>query len=74
MATPATAEPARRLRLALEMFDLGVAMKRAQLHRRHPQHNEMEIDEALVRWLHHRPGAEHGDAPGRPAPWPREPR
>jgi hypothetical protein len=25
----------------------------------------------LVAWLRDRPGAEHGDAAGRPIPWPR---
>ncbi|HET7486585.1 MAG TPA: hypothetical protein VFJ85_01555 [Acidimicrobiales bacterium] len=56
-----TAE-ARRFRTALAMADLGVALMRQNLRRRHPGASEVEIDARLRRWLADRPP----DAPGRP--------
>lgn len=64
---------ARRFRLALDLFEAGVQMMRQRLRREHPDLPEAEIEARLVRWLQERPGAEHGDAPGRPVPWPRNP-
>lgn len=57
----------RRLRTALELHDAGVALMRQNLRRAHPQASEAEISAALGRWLRERPGAEQGDADGRPA-------
>jgi hypothetical protein len=68
------AEAATRLRLALDLFEAGEAMKRAQLRREHPEAPEAEIESLLLAWLRERPGAEHGDAAGRPIAWPRPPR
>ncbi len=62
---------ARRLRLALEMYEAGVAMRRRTLRREDPDASEREIAERLNAWLQTRPGAEHGDAVGRPGTWPR---
>ena len=39
---------------------------RQNLRRRHPELAEVEIDRLLAESLLHRPGAEHGDAVGRP--------
>lgn len=64
-------EAARRLRLALELFETGEAMMRERLRREHPELSGAEIEARLLAWLHERPGAEHGDAPGRPGTWPR---
>lgn len=58
--------PAERLRIALDLHDAGVEMMRQNLRRRHPDADEQEIERLLVVWLHERPGAEHGDAVGRP--------
>jgi hypothetical protein len=55
----------QRLRLALSLFDDGVELMRQNLRRRHPGASEAEIFEALGAWLRTRPGAEHGDCPGR---------
>ena len=41
---------------------------RQNLRRRHPEADEAEIERGLAAWLRHRPGAEHGDAVGRPCP------
>jgi hypothetical protein len=61
---------ARRLRLALEMFDAGEAMMRQKLMREHPGEGPDAIQRRLLAWLRHRPGAEQGDAEGRPVAWP----
>jgi len=47
------------------MFDAGVSMMRARLHREHPDADDREIDHLVRVWLHTRPGAEDGDSPGR---------
>jgi hypothetical protein len=65
------AAAARRFRLALELFETGVDMMRQKLRREHPEWSDVEVDAQLAAWLRKRPGAEHGDAEGRPAPWPR---
>ena len=59
---------ADKLQMALELADAGIAMRRAQLEREHPEASPAEIDTLLSAWLQHRPGAEHGDAEGRAAP------
>jgi hypothetical protein len=61
----------RKLRVALSLHEDGVAMMRLNLRRRHPTENEAQIASRLHAWLHHRPGAEHGDADGLPVSWPR---
>jgi hypothetical protein len=63
-------EAAERLRTALEMFELGEAIMRQNLRRADPEASEHDIDARLRVWLLERPGAEHGDAPGRPRPVP----
>lgn len=66
--------PAERLRTALEMCDAGVEMMRLNLRRRFPEEGNEQIAARLSAWLRERPGAEHGDAPGRAVPWPPPPR
>ncbi|UQA56200.1 hypothetical protein [Polyangium aurulentum] len=62
---------ADKLRLAFELHDAGVALMRQNLRRRLPAASEEEIDARLAAWLKERPGAELGDAEGRPVAWPR---
>ncbi|MCG3194985.1 MAG: hypothetical protein DIJKHBIC_04253 [Thermoanaerobaculia bacterium] len=62
-----------RLRIAFELFELAEAMVRQNWRRKHPGASEEELDAAVADWLSRRPGAEHGDAEGRPMPWPRQP-
>jgi hypothetical protein len=38
---------------------------RQSLRRNHPEADDQEIDRRLSAWLRERPGAEHGDCPGR---------
>jgi hypothetical protein len=64
-------EHAARFRLALDLFATGEALMRQSLRRETPGASEAE-ETALVAWLQHRPGAEHGDAVGRPGLWPRQ--
>ncbi len=58
---------AERFRLTLELHELGVALMRQNLRRRYPRASEATIEERLGRWLVERPGAEQGDAEGRPS-------
>jgi hypothetical protein len=69
-ARPLSAE-AQRLLTAFDLFEAGVDMMRHRLFREHPDASPEKIEELLGAWLMHRPGAELGDAPGRPATWPR---
>lgn len=55
---------AGRLRLALEMFEVGERMQRARLRRAHPDSSDGEIESLVREWLACRPGAENGDCPG----------
>lgn len=64
------ARAAEKLRIAFELFEAGLALMRQNLRRRHPEESEAEIDARLSAWLRERPGAEHGDAEGRPGGWP----
>jgi hypothetical protein len=65
------AEAAERLRLALDLFEAGESIMRQNLRRRFPAASAAEIEERLEEWLAKRPGAELGDAVGRPTTWPR---
>lgn len=56
--------------MTLALFDLAEAQMRQRLRRKHTGVSEEEIDAMVRAWLLHRPGAEHGDAVGRPIPWP----
>jgi hypothetical protein len=62
------------LRAALALFDAGVAMMRQNLRRADPQADDATISARLQAWLTTRPGAEHGDAEGRPIDFPRSSR
>ncbi|HUP65241.1 MAG TPA: hypothetical protein VM557_08170 [Thermoanaerobaculia bacterium] len=56
---------ARNLRLALELFEAGEQLKRQSIRRMNPDATDAEIEEKIVEWLRDRPGALHGDCPGR---------
>jgi len=64
--------PAQRLRVALDLFELGETMLRQRLRRTRPAATDAEIEEAVAAWRTERSGAEHGDAPGPSRPWPLE--
>ena len=55
-----------RLELALELFAAGLEMRKQQLRRNHPLATADEIEARLRAWLAERPGAEIGDAQGKP--------
>lgn len=59
--------PAEKLRAAFELHEVGVALMRQNLRRRHPTASDERIEELLANWLRTRPGAEHGDSAGRPS-------
>lgn len=56
----------QKLRIALDLHQTGVDLMRQNLHRRHPDAEELEIQSLLNEWLQTRPGAQQGDCPGRP--------
>jgi hypothetical protein len=58
---------AERLRLAIDMFEFGVRMQRARLHRTYPAADDAVLDAAVQEWLLERPRAALGDAPGSPS-------
>jgi len=64
-------EAAARLKITLELSELGVGMTRERLRREHPHASKTELDALLARWLRERPGAEEGDGVGKPVTWPR---
>jgi hypothetical protein len=65
--------PAERFRMTLALFEFAEAQMRQRLRRKHAGASEEEIDGMVRAWLLHRPGAELGDAVGRPIPWPPRP-
>jgi len=62
---------ARRLRVALQLHEAGVEIRRQALRRENPEASDAQIAALLRDWLRTRPGAEHGDAEGHPGIWPR---
>jgi hypothetical protein len=56
---------------ALDLFRTGEDLMRQRLRREHPELSPSAIEQRLAEWLRARPGAEFGDAPGTPIPWPR---
>jgi len=59
--------PAERLRVAFELSDAAIVLVRARLRRQHPDATEADLDARVEAWLTERPGAEGGDAVGRPS-------
>jgi hypothetical protein len=59
--------PAEKLRAALELHEVGVELMGQNLRRRHPDASDETIEQLLTDWVRTRPGAEHGDAAGRPS-------
>jgi hypothetical protein len=62
---------AEAFRVTLDLFETGVALMRQNLRRQDSSATEEDIDQRLAAWLHHRPGAELGDAVGQPPARPR---
>jgi hypothetical protein len=71
VSTEKAALIAKRFQTTLALFELGEAMLRQKLKRKHPHATEAEINSYVREWLERRPGAEHGDGVGRPVAWPR---
>jgi len=57
---------AERFRIALDLFETGLRLRREALRRSNPDASEAQIDDLLTRWLQERPGAEAGDGPSQP--------
>lgn len=56
---------ADRLRLAIDMHDVGLRMYRQRMRREHPRATEAEIDARVQHWLTDRADSRFGDCPGR---------
>ena len=54
---------AERLRIALDLWETGVILRRQALRREHPELSTTQIEALVNRWLATRPGAEKGDGP-----------
>jgi hypothetical protein len=59
-----TASAANRLRLALDMYEVGERMQRQRLRRRHPDASPAEIEAEVRAWRARRPGNAAGGHPG----------
>ena len=46
---------AEKLRLAVQLHNTGVQLKKQQLKRRHPKHSEVQIMAQLYEWLQQTP-------------------
>ena len=64
---------ASRLRQAIEMYAVGLAMMWQNLKRRHPNESDAQLDSRLEAWLHERPDETEWPH-GKVVPWPRPPR
>jgi hypothetical protein len=58
----------QRLRIALDMYEVGEQMERQRLRRRTPEASDAQIEAQVAAWRRRRPGAEGGDCPGHPSP------
>ena len=56
---------------AMEMYEAAEAAVREEFRQQNPTATEQEVEEHVLAWLRHRPGAEYGDGYGVPVPWPR---
>lgn len=61
--TPSMKTLGERLRIALDLWETGVAFKRQALRREHPDLDDDQIEALVNKWLATRPGAEKGDGP-----------
>lgn len=55
----------------MDLYELAEQLLRQRLRREDPKRSRAAIEAEVNRWRTNRPGAEHGDAPGRVVPWPR---
>ena len=70
-----TCDPeAEGIRMAIELYGAAESLLRERLRDEHPEETEEQIELRIREWLHRRPGAEAGDAKGRPGSWPRIPK
>lgn len=71
-ATNSRRQLGKGLELAFDLFEAGEQIMRQNLKRRHPDAAPEEIEARFAEWLAQRPGAELGDAVGKPVEWPRK--
>lgn len=54
LSDPPELTPSQKLRLAIEMAEQGIAMKRRTLRRQRPEATDAEVDALLQAWLQER--------------------
>lgn len=54
------------IQVAFDLAETAALMVEATYRRKHPDASDDEVAEHVRRWWGERPGAVHGDAPGRP--------
>jgi hypothetical protein len=57
-------DPIALTRQLLDLYQTSQDLMRQNLRRRHPGASEKEVEERLIAWSQHRPGAELGDVGG----------
>jgi hypothetical protein len=57
-------DPKTLARQVSDLYQTAKDLMQQNLRRRHPGASQEELAERLRDWLHHRPGAEHGDVSG----------
>jgi hypothetical protein len=62
---PNAKELGARLRFALDLVEAAEELFRRRVRRENPAISEEEIDSLFAGWVHDRPDAPYGDAPGR---------
>jgi len=58
----------KRMEVTFDLCETAEVIMRQNLRRRNPGLDAAGIERLLIEWRHRRPGAEHGDAVGRPIP------
>jgi hypothetical protein len=71
MRSLADRDAASKLREAIELYDLGLAMMRQNLQRRFPDECDARIERRLLEWRLDRADAPDGDGEGTLVPFPR---
>jgi len=61
-----------RLRMALDLYPVGVDLQRQRLRRAHPDESDEQIEARLLSWRLRE--GEPCDGEGKTIPWPRPPR
>lgn len=65
---PKTLSVGEKLKIAIQLSELGIAMKKQQIRNQNPLLSETQQREMFEEWLLRRPSSPFGDSSGRPRP------